>query len=223
MLTESLQVKTVIGCSIGGMHTLEWALLGNNFVRSIIPMSCGAQQSAWQIGLNHLQRNAIYSDPNYRNGNYYAHEPPRQGLSLARQIAMVSYRTHKIYNTKFGRNLASSRTMFDVESYLTYQGIKFLKRFDANSYDVLTKMTDSHDVGKGRGGVQQALSQVWQPTLIIGIDSDVLYPISEQRELEQFIPNAKLKVVSSPYGHDGILLEQEQISESIGEFLEKLE
>lgn len=219
-------MKSVIGGSLGGMHALEWALLGKDFVKSIIPLSCGAQQSAWQIAINHLQRNAIYSDTNYRNGDYYGHEPPSQGLSLARQIAMVSYRSHSTYNSKFGRNLATNTTatsMFDVESYLTYQGIKFNNRFDANSYITLMKMTDSHDVGRERGGIEIALSEIWQPTLIIGIDSDLLYPLSEQAVLERFIPNAKFKIVSSAHGHDGFLLEQKEISESIALFLESLE
>lgn len=182
------------------MHTLEWALLGKNFVQSIIALSCGAQQSAWQIGINHLQRNAICFDPNYQNGNYYGRESPTQGLSLARQIAMVSYRSQTTYNSKFGRNLSTTKSIFAVESYLTYQGIKFNKRFDANSYVTLLKMTDNHDVGRERGGIEKALSQIWQPTLIIGIDSDLLYPLSEQQVLERFIPNAKLKVVSSLHG-----------------------
>lgn len=217
------QVKVVIGGSLGGMHTLEWALLGKNFVKSIIPLSCGAQQSAWQIGINHLQRSAIFLDSNYRNGNYYNHDTPYQGLSLARQFAMVSYRSHSTYNTKFGRNLAMAASMFDVESYLTYQGTKFNKRFDANSYVTLMKMTDNHDVGRERGGIENALSKISQPTLIIGIDSDLLYPLSEQQVLERYIPNAKLKVICSPHGHDGFLLEQKEISEAIVQFLNSLE
>ncbi len=204
------------------MHTLEWALMGNEFVESIIPMACGARQSAWQIGFNHLQRNAIRSDLNYRNGFYYEHDPPQQGLSLARQIAMVSYRTHSQYNIKFGRNWAKAESTFDVESYLTYQGTKFNRRFDANSYITLTNMADSHDVGRNREGIVNALAKIWQPTLIIAIDSDLLYPISEQEELLRYIPNARLKVISSSHGHDGFLLEQKKINESIANFLETL-
>lgn len=203
------------------MHALEWALIGKEFVKSIIVMSCGAQQSAWQIGINHLQRNAIRMDSNYRNGNYYDHEPPHQGLALARQIGMVSYRTHSQYNIKFGRERTES--IFDVESYLTYQGTKFNQRFDANSYMTLIDMSDSHDVGRDRGGIEKALAKILQPTFIIGIDSDLLYPLSEQQVLEQHIPNAKLKVVSSSQGHDGFLLELWGINESIVQFLESLE
>lgn len=205
------------------MHTLEWALLGKNFVKSIIPLSCGAQQSAWQIGINHLQRSAIYLDPNYRNGNYYGHEPPLEGLSLARKIAMVSYRSHTTYNTKFSRNFTPDKSIFEVESYLSYQGTKFHERFDANSYLTLMKMTDNHDVGRGRGGVEKALSEITQPTLIVGIDSDLLYPLSEQQVLQRYIPNAELKVVATPDGHDGFLLEQKEINESIVQFLDNLD
>lgn len=207
------------------MHALEWALLGNDFVQSILPLACGAQQTAWQIGINHLQRNAICLDANYRNGSYYGYgTSPADGLALARQIAMVSYRTHATYNTKFGRNTTTAaESMFDVESYLKYQGTKFNKRFDANSYITLTKMTDNHDLGRERGGIEDALSKIWQPTLIIGIDSDLLYPVSEQRVLERYIPNAKLKVVTSSHGHDGFLLEQREIGELIVQFLESLD
>lgn len=206
------------------MHSLEWALIGKDFVRSIIPLSCGAQLSAWQIGINHLQRNAIALDSHFRNGNYYEHSPPNQGLSLARQIAMVSYRSQSIYNTKFGRKVATTdQPVFDVESYLTYQGTKFNTRFDANSYLTLMKMTDNHDVGRDRGGVENALSELLQPTLIIGIDSDLLYPLSEQRVLERYISNAELKIICSPHGHDGFLIEQKEISELIVKFLESLE
>lgn len=212
----------MIGGSLGGMQTLEWALMGKEFVQSIIPLACGAQQSGWQIGINRLQRNAIYLDANYRNGNYYEHDPPHQGLSLARQIAMVSYRNHLQYNMKFGRNIATTESIFDVESYLAYQGTKFYKRFDANSYLTLMKMIDSHDLGRGRGGIEAALSQIRQPTLIIGIDSDLLYPLSEQKVLERYIPNAKLKVISSQHGHDGFLLEMKEISEVVVQFLENL-
>lgn len=212
----------MIGGSFGGMHALEWALIGNEFVRSIVPLTCGAQQSAWQIGINHLQRNAICSDPNYRNGNYHDHGPPTEGLSLARQIAMVSYRSHSQYNTKFGRN-TGTESNFDVESYLNYQGNKFNKRFDANSYITLMNMIDSHDVGRDRGGVRNALSNLCQPTLIIAIDSDILYPLCEQRFLERHIPNATLKVVSSSHGHDGFLLELKEIGDAIAQFLESLE
>lgn len=186
-------------------------------------MSCGAQQSAWQIGINHLQRNAIQMDSNFLNGNYYDHDPPHEGLSLARQIAMVSYRTHSQYNIKFGRNFSTTTSIFDVESYLTYQGGKFNQRFDANSYMTLINMADSHDVGRDRGGIETALAKLCQPTLIIGVDSDLLYPLSEQQVLERHIPNANLKVVSSSQGHDGFLLEQREINKTIVQFLQSLE
>lgn len=204
------------------MHALEWALLANKFVRSLIPIACGAQQSAWQIGINHVQRNAIYLDSNYRNGSYYDHEPPHKGLSLAYQLAMISYRSHKTFNSKFGRNFAENLSLFDVESYLTYQGAKFIERFDADTYITLMKMADTHDVGKERGGIESALSQIWQPTLVIGIDSDLKYPLSEQQQLARHIPNAELKIIYSPHGHDGFLLEQNEISECVVQFLKSL-
>lgn len=213
----------MIGGSLGGMQTLEWALLGGNLVKSIIPMSCGSRNSAWKIGINHLQRQAIYMDPYFQNGKYKSDQPPHQGLSLARQIAVLSYRNHAIYNTKFGRNFNVAKNIYEVESYLTYHGTKFLRNFDANSYITLLKMIDTHDVGRGRGGVQKALAQILQPTLLIAIDSDILYPLSEHIELDRYLPNSTLEVISSPHGHDGFLIEYEQVGKLVVGFLEALD
>ncbi|ETN24040.1 homoserine O-acetyltransferase [Phytophthora nicotianae CJ01A1] len=222
------QVQAVIGGSLGGMQTLEWAFQGQDFVKSFVAIACGAQHSAWQIGISELQRQAIYMDPNFRNGHYTPDAPPNTGLALARQIAMVSYRTHAAYADKFGRcqeeaalddKLASKYGRYVVQSYLEYQGEKFLSRFDVNSYLTLLHMMDTHDVGRGRGGVEQALGSLAQPSLVIGIDSDVLYPLSEQQEIADLLPNSQFAALSSPHGHDGFLLGQEEISELTKKFL----
>ncbi|KAL4172673.1 hypothetical protein KRP22_007836 [Phytophthora ramorum] len=188
------------------------------------------QHSAWQIGISELQRQAIYMDPNFRDGRYSPNAPPNTGLALARQIAMVSYRTHAAYSEKFGRReeqhaendqLASKHGRYVVQSYLEYQGEKFLSRFDVNSYLALLHMMDTHDVGRDRGGLEEALASLSQPSLIIGIDSDVLYPLSEQKQIADGLPNAKFAALSSPHGHDGFLLGQEEISELTKKFLDE--
>ena len=166
------------------------------------------------------------------------HDPPLRGLSVARQIGMVSYRTPRGYEQKFGREILShghSQTdsndsssssppygrnaQWQVKSYLEYQGQKFLGRFDAITYVKLTEQMDTQDVGRNRGGKVSALSEVYIPTLVIGIDSDVLYPLHEQEELVGLFPNGELKIVHSDAGHDGFLLEQEQVGGFIEEFL----
>ncbi|KAJ8524267.1 hypothetical protein ON010_g16852 [Phytophthora cinnamomi] len=141
---------------------------------------------------------------------------------------MVSYRTHAAYAEKFGRceeqpapddALASKHGRYVVQSYLEYQGEKFLSRFDVNSYLALLHMMDTHDVGRGRGGLQKALASLSQPALVIGIDSDVLYPLEEQQQIADGLPNAQFAALSSPHGHDGFLLGQEEISALTKRFL----
>ncbi|CAI5719171.1 hypothetical protein KXD40_006711 [Peronospora effusa] len=224
------QVQAVVGGSLGGMQTLEWAFQGQDYVKSFVTIACGAQHSAWQISISELQRQAVYMDPNFCDGRYLLSAPPNTGLALARQIAMVSYRTHAAYDEKFGRcqeqpaendKLASKYGRYVVQSYLNYQGEKFLSRFDVNSYLTLLHMMDTHDVGRGRGGVKEALSSLSQPALVIGIDSDVLYPLCEQQQIADGLPNAQFAALSSPHGHDGFLLGQEEISELTKRFLAK--
>ncbi|RLN51094.1 hypothetical protein BBJ29_007018 [Phytophthora kernoviae] len=222
------QVQAVIGGSLGGMQTLEWAFQGPDFVRSFVSIACGAQHTAWQIGISDVQREAIYMDPKFKNGLYSPCSPPNAGLSLARKIAMISYRTHAAYADKFGRRqeehaeddeLAAKYGRYVVQSYLDHQGEKFLSRFDVNSYLALLHMMDTHDVGRSRGGLEKALGSLSQPALILGVDSDVLYPLSEQKQIADSLPNAQFATLSSPHGHDGFLLGQEEISELTKRFL----
>jgi len=251
-------VKSVIGGSFGGMQAVEFAAqagatISTNteepFIRSVIPIACGAAHTAWQIAISEVQRQAIYADPNWNNGSYEHHRenPPTAGLSVARQIGMVSYRTPRGYEQKFGREVITTSTTtattkdemeeeatsnnnyygrnanWQVKSYLEYQGTKFLSRFDAVTYVKLTEQMDSHDVGRNRGGKVKALSEVHIPSLVIGIDSDILYPVHEQEELVSLFPNGQLKIVQSDAGHDGFLLEQSQVGGYIEEFLSKIE
>ena len=196
------------------------------FVRSAVPIACGAAHTAWQIGISETQRQAIYADPKWSNGRYDPHDPPSVGLSVARQVAMISYRTPLGYHKKFGRALTDeagpnygSKAPWQVKSYLEYQGKKFVERFDPVTYVKLTEQMDSHDIGRGRGPIDKVLSHVEIPVCVLGIDSDVLYPLREQEELVQSMPNAELKIIHSDAGHDGFLLEQDQVAAHIKSFL----
>lgn len=208
------------------MQTLEWAFQGEDFVKSFITIACGSHQSGWQIGMGELQRQAIYMDPLFQNGAYDPENPPHQGLSLARQLAMMSYRSHAAYTEKFGRELekeaagANKHPRFLVQSYLAYQGKKFLSRFDVNAYLALLHMMDTHDVGRGRGGVAHALASLSQPALVVGVETDVLYPLVEQQAIARALPNAAFVAIASEHGHDGFLLEQEAISDIASKFLD---
>jgi homoserine O-acetyltransferase/O-succinyltransferase len=223
MVKEALgarSVACVVGGSLGGMQALEWAVLGGAaFVRSAVVIACGARHTAWQIGISETQRQAIYADPNWRGGAFDPARPPAQGLAVARQIAMFSYRTPQGFDSKFGREVHEGDGRFQVRRYLEYQGQKFLTRFDALTYVRLTEKMDTHDVGRGRGGVEAALRAVEQPVLVLGIDSDVLYPLAEQEALASALPKGELRVVRSREGHDGFLLEQQQVGGAIAEFL----
>ena len=213
------RLTAVIGGSLGGMMTLEWGILFPELARSIIPIAAPAAHSAWAIGFNHLARQAITTDPAWNNG-YYTKQPEK-GLSLARQIAMISYRTHPSFQQRFGRLLQDEARddFFRVESYLSYQGNKLVKRFDANSMITLTKAMDGHDVGKGRGGVEAALHSIKAKTLSIGIDSDLLYPVNEQKEIAKMVPQGTYREIRSVNGHDAFLIEYDQLNPMIKEFL----
>lgn len=213
------RVATTTGGSMGGMQALEWAFYGS-FVQSIIPVAVGGCHSSWCIGYSEAQRQAIYADPLWKDGRYT--EQPAAGLATARMIAMISYRSRTSFEARFGRRLQTDGDgVFAVESYLRYQGAKLVDRFDANCYIHLTRQMDTHDVAAGRGEYAEVLAGIRQPALVVGIDSDVLYPLEEQQELTELIPNAELAVVHSTQGHDAFLMEFGQISAIIKPWLKK--
>ena len=213
MLKDGLGVHAVacvVGGSMGGMQALEWTFVATVPVRAAVVLSTGGRHTPWQIGMSELQRQAIYADPKFKEGAYDPADPPNSGLAVARQIAMVSYRTHNSYFTKFGRREQETPSIIEstrggsnsaVQSYLKYQGEKFIERgFDANTYLALTNQMDTHDVSRGRGTYLKVLNSITIPTLIVGITSDVLYPIVEQQELAEHLGNATLKLVDSEEG-----------------------
>ena len=218
-LLEKLDVRRValaIGGSMGGMQALEWALYGD-FVQAIAPIAVGGRHSAWCIGWSEAQRQAIYADPRWQGGRYKAARPPAAGLAAARMMAMVSYRSRTSFEGRFGRErMAGAQNgqaaPFTVESYLRYQGQKLVERFDPLCYVRLTELMDTHDVARGRGPYADVLAQVRQPALVVGIDTDVLYPLEEQEELARLLPNAELAVLASPHGHDAFLIELDQLN-----------
>ena len=201
---------------------------GSPFVKSVIPIACGASHTAWQIAISEVQRQAIYADPEWESNPLKA----TKGLEVARQMGMISYRTAQGYCKKFGRDLRNSDdgnisrygsdASWQVKSYLEYQGIKFIDRFDPITYVKMTEQMDSHDVSRNRGSsIGEVLQRVKIPACILGIDSDVLYPISEQEEIVEYMPNSELKIIHSDDGHDGFLLEQDQVNRCIVDFLAK--
>jgi homoserine O-acetyltransferase len=209
----------VVGGSMGGMRVLEWCVGYPDRVRRAVVLAVGAAATAEQIALCSLQVRAIRNDPAFAGGDYYATGArPVDGLSLARGIGQVTYRTAREFQARFGRSAQAEEEPFKggrfaVESYLQYHGDKLIKRFDANSYIVLSEAMNHHDVGRGRGGTERALSRVLAEVTVAGIDSDRLYPLELQEELARLVPGDRpLTVIHSDFGHDGFLLETEQIA-----------
>lgn len=213
-------IELVIGGSMGGMIALEFCLMDSR-IKSACLIAMGKSHSAWAIGISQAQRIAIQADKNWNNGFYSEETPPVDGLAAARSMAMITYRSPQNYDEKFGRNWNIQKNTFEVESYLNYQGEKLTQRFDANSYFTLSKAMDSHDVARGRGTAKSVLSKIEIPVLLIGIDSDILYPIHEQIELAEFIPNSTFREIKSKYGHDAFLIEFEQINNALKSFQNK--
>ncbi|MEX2368398.1 MAG: homoserine O-acetyltransferase [Balneolaceae bacterium] len=211
-------IEFVIGGSMGGMQALELAIMDPR-VRSAIPIAMGKAHTPWAIGISHVQRQAIRNDPNWNEGYYEADHPPARGLATARMMAMLTYRSPADYENKFGREPQPDADMFQVESYLNYQGKKLVDRFDANSYIILSNAMDKHDVAYGRESCEEVLGKVKIPVLVIGVDTDILYPTNEQKELAELLKHGTYKEIQSSHGHDAFLIEFEQLNQIITSFI----
>ncbi|CAG7960586.1 unnamed protein product [Penicillium salamii] len=299
------QIAAVVGGSMGGALTLEYAFFGKDYVRAIVPIATSARHSAWCISWGEAQRQSIYSDPKYDDGYYAFDDPPSTGLGAARMSALLTYRSRNSFESRFGRNVpdptkrlningterqpsppnehwaihndghrSGSRsenrqgspvpqtefmdpqfsgtktfapdvedkpkltpsgrprppTYFSAQTYLRYQGDKFVKRFDANCYIAMTRKLDTHDVSRHRANpataaqdtVIEALRRVEQPALVLGIESDGLFTFAEQQEIADGIPDSRLKRIDSPEGHDAFLLQFEQVNRHILEFFREV-
>ncbi|GAA3649596.1 homoserine O-acetyltransferase MetX [Microbacterium marinilacus] len=210
----------VIGGSMGGMHALEWAVGQPDRVARLAVLSAPPVNTADQIALNSVQLEAIHIDPRFRGGEYYDAadgEGPHRGLALARRMALLNYRSPTELNQRFQRSWQSGVSplghggRFAVESYLDFHGNKFTRRFDANSYIRLVEAMDSHDVGRDRGGVEEALRRVTATSLVLGIDTDRLFPVDGQHRIARGIARTldgdDAVVLASDFGHDGFLIE----------------
>ncbi|KAG0757601.1 hypothetical protein G6F60_008374 [Rhizopus arrhizus] len=269
LILDDLGVKQVaicIGGSMGGMQVLEWAQMGKDYVRSIVPIATSGRHSAWGISWGEAQRQSIYSDPSYGEGYYTDSNPPVVGLSAARMSALLTYRSRNSFESRFGRKASDLKTpqrrpsspgeanrlihndgyrttardeaqahvtindppmptpvVFSAQSYLRYQGTKFVNRFDANCYIALTRKMDSHDISRGKEeDYEDLLAAISQPALVIGIESDGLFTISEQYELAEGMADTEMVVIDSPDGHDGFLLEFDQINRHILNFIKRV-
>ncbi|WP_251856182.1 homoserine O-acetyltransferase [Herbiconiux sp. L3-i23] len=224
----------VVGGSMGGMHALEWAVEHQDLVDRVAILAAPAVASADQIALNSVQAEAIRMDPRFRHGGYYASpdgEGPHRGLALARRMALLNYRSPDELNDRFARSwqsgldpLLTTSGRYAVESYLDFHGNKFTRRFDANSYLRLVGAMSSHDLGRGRDSLQAALARIDMPALVLGIDSDRLFPVDDQRVIARHVPGNidgdDPVVISSEYGHDGFLIENDLVGAQLRRLLD---
>lgn len=213
------ELRLVLGPSLGGMQVLEWAAIYPDRVRAMAPIGVSGRHSAWCIAISESQRRAIVLDPDWRDGRYPLDRPPRHGLSVARMIAMCSYRSWENFESRFGRTTQAWDDQFAVTSYLNYQGEKLYRRFDANTYVRLTQAMDRHDLARGRGEYREVLRSLAMPALVVSVDSDVLYPPREQAELAGLLPHSRYEVLHTSAGHDGFLIETDALSEMLLAFL----
>ena len=241
-LADSLGVRrwrSVIGGSMGGMQVLEWAITYPDRVGSIVPIATCAQATAQQIAWGAIGRRAIRLDPLWNGGDYYEAgngEGPWEGLSVARMVAQVTFRSDNVFTDRFGRDVADGATLrdgldlwqrFEVERYLDHHGEKLLRRFDTNSYLIIGKAMDLHDVGRGRNGMANAMGRISAPALSMGIWSDMLYPTYQQRQICDVLTGAGGQCdyleIDSPHGHDAFLINLDQVGAGLSSFLDRVD
>ncbi|TDG35788.1 homoserine O-acetyltransferase [Pedobacter changchengzhani] len=213
---EINHIKVLIGGSLGGQQALEWSIAEPNKIENLVIMATNAVHSPWGIAFNESQRLAITTDR-----TFFANKPNggAKGLKTARSIALLSYRTYSAYGNTQLESVNEKTDNFRASSYQNYQGEKLINRFNAYSYYYLTKAMDSHNVGRNRKSIIDALKEIKANTLVIGIENDVLFPLTEQKFLADHIEDAQFCALKSDYGHDGFLIETDALTHVIGNFI----
>jgi len=212
------KIRMVIGGSIGGAQAIEYSIMYPDVVERLAFLASSVQYAPWTIAFDQSMRLAIEADPTFEQ------DIPgggSKGLRAARSIALLSYRNDTIYNKTQQDNDDDKLTDFRAMSYQNYQGDKLVKRFDAYSYYTLLDLSDTHNVGRGRGGKENALQSIRARVLSVGISSDLLFPVYEQQYLAENVKNGTYKEIDSFYGHDGFLVETEKLTGIIRPFLEE--
>ncbi|WP_104382378.1 homoserine O-acetyltransferase [Sphingobacterium sp. HMA12] len=211
------QIEVLIGGSLGGQQALEWAASKTIAINQLIVVGTNAVHSPWGIAFNESQRLAITADR-----TFYANHPDGgiKGLKVARSIALLSYRNYITYDHTQRDTDVNKVNDYKAASYQNYQGEKLVKRYNAYSYFYLTKAMDSHNLARGRASLQAALAGINCSTLVLGVNTDMLFPVDEQKFIAQHIPNASYREIESSYGHDGFLIETKKLTAIIHNFLE---
>ena len=211
------KIALLMGGSMGGYQALEWSVMENNIIEKLFLLATSPTESAWGIATHTAQRLAIEADATWQNPSPQA---GAKGLKAARAIGMLTYRNYGIMVQQQTDTDTEKLDHYKAAAYIQYQGDKLVQRFYAYSYWLLTKSMDSHHLGRGRGGkLEPVLQSIHQPTLIVGISSDILCPLTEQEFLAHHIPNGQLIEIHSDYGHDGFMVESILISEHLAKWL----
>ncbi|UOQ72613.1 homoserine O-acetyltransferase family protein [Hymenobacter cellulosilyticus] len=209
------RIHTLIGGSLGGQQALEWAIQQPEVFTNLVVLATNAQHSPWGIAFNEAQRLAIFADATYHVGTPTGGQ---LGLKAARATALLSYRSYDAYGRTQAETDPDRFDDFRASSYQQHQGDKLVARFNAYSYVALSRTMDTHNLGRGRGSIAHALSQIKARTLVLSISSDVLFPPAEQQLLARHIPGATYAEMDSQFGHDGFLIETAQITQFLEQF-----
>ncbi len=235
-LIEHLGIESLLsisGGSMGGMQALQWIIDYPDTVESAIIMATTSRLSPQAIAFDEVGRKAILTDPNWNGGEYYGKTMPKHGLSIARKIGHITYLSDEIMHTKFGRRLQDKdeygydlSSEFEVESYLRYQGDKFVERFDANTYLYLTKTMDYFDLADKYGSLSKAFKNVVSKLIVISFSTDWLFPPYQAKEIVKSLMNNDKDVsyidIKSAYGHDAFLMETESLTKIVTSFLKNM-
>lgn len=209
------RIHTVIGCSMGGQHAIEWSVTQPELFDHLVAIGANAKHSPWAIAFNETQRMAIAADQSWTESNENA---GMEGMKAARAVGLLSYRNYNCYDAKQHEATEEVFDNFKAASYQNYQGEKMKKRFNAFSYWIISKAMDSQNVGRGRGSVAEALKRIKAKSLFLGIESDILFPVAEQKYLAEHVDGGVYDHIDSVYGHDGFLLEFEKLTVTINRF-----
>lgn len=219
VLREHLGIEKIFlvtGGSIGGFQSMEWAIQHPHRIENMMLAATTYMAKPWAIAINETERMSIEADSTFFNGDPNG---GKAGLAAARGLGLLSYRGYEAYNITQPEKDNEQVENFRVSSYQRYQGKKLVDRFSAHCYHSITRSQDTHNVARGRGSFEEAFSTITAKTLSVGISTDILFPPIEQRRLAEFIPNAVYAEITSDFGHDGFLIESEQLSEIISEYL----
>lgn len=220
LLAEHLgiqKIRLALGGSFGGFQALEFALMFPGEIDNMALLVSSAKETAWSIAIHEAQRLSLTADQSFYGND---HASGQDGMRAARGIGLLTYRTYEAYK-QTQSDTDDRLTDFRASSYIRYQGNKLVNRFHAHCYWYLGKCLDTHNIGRGRGGVENVLMQIKIPTQVIGIQTDRLVPIAEQKFIAKYMPNAEFIEIQSEFGHDGFLIEGEKIGSILNRRLKK--